>query len=47
MDAIRLLLVVIAAVTVYLVAFDWPNAAVAGWNWVQSLAGWVPDLPGM
>lgn len=41
------MLLAIAAVTVYLVAFDWPNAAVAGWNWVQSLAGWAPDLPGM
>lgn len=35
------------AVVVYLVTFDWPAVAVDGWDWVQSLAGWVPDLPGM
>jgi len=32
---------------VYLVTFDWPAFAVDSWDWVQSLAGWVPDLPGM
>lgn len=31
----------------YLAAYDWPMFAVHGWNWVQSLAGWVPELPGM
>lgn len=35
------------ATVAYLVTFDWPPFAVDGWNWVQSLAGWVPDLPGM
>lgn len=41
-------LVVAASATVaYVVAYDWPVFAVDGWNWVQSLAGWVPDLPGM
>lgn len=36
-----------AAVVAYVVAFDWPEFAVDGWNWVQGLAGWVPDLPAM
>lgn len=40
-------LLAVGAVVAYLVAFDWPSIAVEGWNWVQSLAGWVPDLPGM
>ena len=31
----------------YLAAYDWPGVAVDGWDQVQSLAGWVPDLPGM
>lgn len=41
-------LVAIASVVVgYVLVFDWPPMAVDGWNWVQGLAGWVPDLPGM
>lgn len=40
-------LVVVGAVAVYVAVYDWPTFAVGGWNWVQSLAGWVPDLPGM
>lgn len=40
-------LVVVGAVTVYVAAYDWPHFAVGGWNWVQSLGGWVPELPGM
>jgi uncharacterized protein (TIGR02611 family) len=40
-------LVVVGAVVAYLVTYDWPTVAVDGWDWVQSLAGWVPDLPGM
>jgi uncharacterized protein (TIGR02611 family) len=40
-------LLVIAAVTGYVWYYDWPGYAVDGWDWVQSLAGWVPDLPGM
>ena len=35
------------AVTAYVLAYDWPMFAIDGWNWVQGLAGWVPDLPGM
>ncbi|HLN77120.1 MAG TPA: PGPGW domain-containing protein [Nocardioidaceae bacterium] len=40
-------LAVAAAVVAYVVAYDWPGFAVGGWNWVQGLAGWVPELPGM
>lgn len=42
-----LVLLVVGAVTAYVVVFDWPGFAVGGWNWVQSLADWVPELPGM
>jgi ABC-type Fe3+ transport system permease subunit len=41
------LLLVVGAVVAYLATYDWPAFAVDGWDWVQSLAGWVPDLPGM
>ena len=41
------LLVVGGLVVAYIVAYDWPGLAVDGWDWVQSLAGWVPELPGM
>ncbi|HEX4815689.1 MAG TPA: PGPGW domain-containing protein [Nonomuraea sp.] len=40
-------LLAFGAGVVYVVAFDWPVLVVDGWDWVQSLAGWVPDLPGM
>jgi uncharacterized protein (TIGR02611 family) len=40
-------LVVVGAVVAYVATYDWPGFAVGGWDWVQSLAGWVPDLPGM
>lgn len=36
-----------AGVVTYVAIYDWPTVAVAGWDWVQGLAGWVPDLPGM
>lgn len=42
-----LLLVAVGGAVAYVVTFDWPATAVSGWDWVQSLAGWVPDLPGM
>jgi len=41
------LLVVVGVAVAYLVTYDWPGALVDGWDWVQSLAGWVPELPGM
>ncbi len=31
----------------YVTSYGWPATAVDGWDWVQGLAGWVPDLPGM
>ena len=37
----------VAAVTGYVVTYDWPSPAVGGWDLVQSLADWVPELPGM
>jgi uncharacterized protein (TIGR02611 family) len=40
-------LVVVAVVGTYLWLYDWPGYAVSGWNWVQGLSGWVPELPGM
>ncbi len=40
-------LVVVAAVAGYVAAYDWPEFAVSSWDWVQGIAGWVPDLPGM
>lgn len=41
------LLLVVGAVATYIAVYDWPGFAVDGWDWVQGLAGWVPDLPGM
>ncbi|HSE72813.1 MAG TPA: PGPGW domain-containing protein [Nocardioidaceae bacterium] len=38
---------VVGAVAVYVAVYDWPSLAIDGWNWVQSLAGWMPELPGM
>jgi uncharacterized protein (TIGR02611 family) len=40
-------LLVVAAVATYVAVYDWPHFAVGGWDWVQSMAGWVPELPGM
>ena len=40
-------LAVVALVVGFVAAFGWPTLARDGWDWVQSLAGWVPDLPGM
>lgn len=40
--------VAFAAATVWYVAvFGWPLFAVGGWDWLQGIAGWVPELPGM
>lgn len=40
-------LVLVAALGVaYVVTFDWPRFALDGWEWAQSIAGWLPDLPG-
>jgi uncharacterized protein (TIGR02611 family) len=40
-------LVILAAVAGFVAAYDWPGPAVRGWDRVQSLSGWVPELPGM
>jgi uncharacterized protein (TIGR02611 family) len=40
-------LAVAGAVAFYVVVYDWPGFAIDSWNWLQDLAGWVPDLPGM
>jgi uncharacterized protein (TIGR02611 family) len=40
-------LAVVAAVVGYVITFDWPTYALRGWDRLQSLAGWVPELPGM
>lgn len=45
--SVTVFLVVAGAATWYLVTYDWPAVAVDGWDWVQGMAGWVPDLPGM
>lgn len=31
----------------YVWTYDWPRLAIDAWDWVQSIAGGVPDLPGM
>ena len=36
-----------AGVGVYVFVYDWPGFAVNGWDWLQGLAGWLPELPGM
>lgn len=40
-------LAVVGGTAAFVAAYGWPGAAVDSWDWVQSLAGWVPDLPGM
>lgn len=39
--------VVVVLLVGYVAVFDWPSLAVDGWDWLQSLWGVVPDLPGM
>ena len=40
-------LVVVGAGAALVAAYGWPSFAIGGWNWLQSMAGWVPELPGM
>jgi uncharacterized protein (TIGR02611 family) len=40
-------LAVTGAVVSYVVLFSWPPFFLDGWDWLQGLVGWVPDLPGM
>lgn len=37
----------VGALVGYVAAYDWPRFAIRGWDWVQGLAGWIPELPGM
>ncbi len=39
--------VVLGGAAAYLRAYGWPQVAVRGWDWVQSLSSVVPELPGM
>jgi uncharacterized protein (TIGR02611 family) len=41
------LVLVVGGVAVYVAMHDWPAWSVNSWDYVQSLVGWVPDLPGM
>lgn len=34
-------------VVTYVALYDWPGFAINSWDWLQGLAGWVPELPGM
>lgn len=49
----RIVLTAVAVVLVagvvlgYLLVADWPGWAVSGWDKMQSVFGFVPDLPGM
>lgn len=40
-------LAVVGAVAGYVYVYDWPRFAVSGWDRVQGLVGFVPELPGM
>lgn len=40
-------IVVVGGSVTYLVLNGWPLFAVDAWDWIQSVAGWVPELPGM
>jgi uncharacterized protein (TIGR02611 family) len=39
--------VLAGALVWYVATYDWPTYAIDGWNWVQGVGGWVPELPGM
>lgn len=49
----RLLLTIVAValvvvgITGYVATYGWPSPAVDSWDWVQGIAGWMPELPGM
>ncbi|MDP9822794.1 TIGR02611 family protein [Nocardioides massiliensis] len=45
---VGLVLVAVAAAGAWYVwTYDWPRLAVDSWAWLQGIAGWIPDLPGM
>ena len=37
---------VVGGVTAYVLIYGWPTVAIDGWDWVQGIAGWLPELPG-
>lgn len=39
--------VLLGAVAGYVTLFDWPGLAVSGWDRLQDVVGWLPELPGM
>lgn len=39
--------VVVGGATAYIWAYDWPDFAIDGWDWLQGINGAVPELPGM
>jgi uncharacterized protein (TIGR02611 family) len=41
------MLVIVATGVVAIWVYGWPGPVVSGWDKLQSLADWVPDLPGM
>lgn len=47
--ALTLLVVVlvVGGLTAYLVTYDWPSWALVGWDTVQGIGTFVPELPGM
>jgi uncharacterized protein (TIGR02611 family) len=38
---------VAGGVVLYVALYDWPGFALDSWDWLQDMAGWVPELPGM
>ena len=40
-------IVVVGGSVTYLVLNGWPSIAVDAWDWIQGVAGWLPELPGM
>ena len=40
-------LLLAAGVAGYVYAYGWPGFAVTGWDWLQGLSPWLPELPGM
>lgn len=40
-------IIVVGGGATYVAVYDWPSIAVSSWDWIQGIAGWVPELPGM
>lgn len=41
------LVLVVGAVVLYVSVYGWPTFAVTGWDWLQGVFRWAPELPGM